>query len=101
MVKEQYHDDMTRRHDELRIKNNMDCKKINKILQEVKAIREKLRLLNVRPSQRSVSTQISTTTGGANTVSSLVRYSPISVLITILACAGLDPVHYLVFVLIM
>lgn len=36
----------------------MDCKKIQKILQEVKAVREKLKIMNFRPAQRSVSTQI-------------------------------------------
>lgn len=38
----------------------MDGKKIQKILQEVKSVREKLKLVNIRPAQRSVSTQIST-----------------------------------------
>ncbi|XP_067938198.1 activating transcription factor 7-interacting protein 2-like [Watersipora subatra] len=59
VVKDSYHEELKQRHKELRIKNNMDSKKIQKILHEMKSVREKLKLINIRPAQRSVSTQLS------------------------------------------
>ena len=60
VISDSYHEDLAARHKELQNKNSMSTKKITKILQEVKAVREKLKQMNVRPAQRSVSTQIFT-----------------------------------------
>lgn len=57
-MKSDYHKELARRHNDLQSRGNVDSRKITKILHEVKSVREKLKTMNVRPVQRSVSTQI-------------------------------------------
>ena len=60
VISDSYHEELSQRHQELQNRSSLSTKKINKILQEVKSVREKLKQMNVRPAQRSVSTQIFT-----------------------------------------
>lgn len=71
VIQDTVHKDMESKLDSLRKKDHFDNRKLDRVIQEVRLLRNKVKLLTVKPEQRCVSTQISTKLAVASSVSHL------------------------------